>query len=249
MIKIIPAVDILNNKCVRLYKGSFNHIKEYSDNPLKIIKNFINQGADRIHIVDLEGAKTGEVKILKLLEKIRKKFPDLVIEFGGGVRNKETFLKLRNIPVDRIICGTIVFNEEFVKDFLVNFRENIIISADVKEGKIAIKGWQELSEISISEFITKFKKYGFKEYLITDISRDGTLSGVDVEFYKEIGRYFPDIEILVSGGIRSIADIKKIKELKLPNIKGIIIGKSLYEGKINLKEAIEYACKEDNTVS
>ena len=249
MIKIIPAVDILNNKCVRLYKGNFNVVKEYSDNPLRIIENFINQGADRIHIVDLEGAKTGEVKILYLLEKIRNRFPDLEIEFGGGVRNKETFLKLYNIPVDKIICGTIMFNTEFVKDFLVNFKENIIISSDVKEGKVAIKGWQELSEISIFDFITKFKSYGFKEYLITDITRDGTLSGVNTEFYRKIAITFPDIKILVSGGISSIEDIQKIKELKLPNIKGIIIGKSLYEGKINLKEAIEYACEEDNTMS
>ena len=234
---IFPAIDLYDGKAVRLYKGDYDNMTVYSENPLEIAKDFEAQGAKFLHMVDLEGAKSGDTPNLETVEKIVKN-TDLFTELGGGIRTMETIDKYIGIGVDRVILGTAaVENEDFVKAATDKYGEKIAVGVDIRDGFVAIKGWTQLSEFTCFDFCEKMQKLGVKTLICTDISKDGAMQGTNLELYKELSERF-DIQIIASGGVSSIDDVKRLAAMK---IYGAIVGKAYYTGAISLKEAIEVA--------
>lgn len=234
---IFPAIDLYEGKAVRLLKGNYNEMTVYSENPLEIAEDFEKCGAKFLHIVDLEGAKTGETPNIGTIEKIVKN-TSLFTEVGGGIRSAKTVEKYINIGVDRVILGTAaVCDEAFLKEAVSEYKDKIAVGIDIKDGFVAIKGWTDITEFSCFEFVEKMKDLGIKNIICTDISKDGAMKGTNVELYKELGEKF-DIDITASGGVSSLDDIKSLKKL---NLYGAIIGKAYYTGSISLKEAIGVA--------
>ncbi len=245
---IIPAIDIKDGKCVRLYKGDFNKSKTYYENPVEIAKIFQDHGAKLIHLVDLDGAKKGEPVNLKIIEKIIHAI-DIKVEYGGGIRTKESIIKLYNLGIKRLILGTKVIKDIKFLDSLKQYIDNIIISIDLNNEYLSTHGWLESTHIHYKDYIKSIMEYNIKEAIITDINKDGTLEGPNFNLYKNISLEFPELEIIVSGGISNFNDIKQIVEMKKKNIKGIITGKAIYEKKIDLKEVLDYVSQTNNTMS
>lgn len=234
---IFPAIDLYDKKAVRLFKGDYNEMTIYSDTPWEIAKDFENEGAKFIHIVDLEGAKDGTTPNIDVIKKIRESCK-LFIEVGGGIRNIQTIEKYISIGVDRVILGTAaVTDEEFLKEAIKKYGDKIAVGADIKDGYVAIKGWVEKSQYNCFEFFEKMENLGVKTIICTDISKDGAMQGTNHELYKELSKKFK-IDIVASGGVSSIEDVKKLRTL---DIYGAIIGKAYYLKKISIKEAIEVA--------
>ncbi|MDY5627731.1 MAG: 1-(5-phosphoribosyl)-5-[(5-phosphoribosylamino)methylideneamino]imidazole-4-carboxamide isomerase [Clostridia bacterium] len=234
---IFPAIDLYEKKAVRLLKGDYAKMTVYSENPVEIAKDFENSGARFLHIVDLEGAKTGDTPNIETIKNIVKN-TNLFTEVGGGIRSVDTVEKYLNIGVNRVILGTAaVTDENFLKTAVEKFKEKIAVGVDIKDGFAAIKGWTSVSEFTCFEFCEKMCKIGVKTIICTDISKDGAMQGANVELYKELSEKF-DIDIIASGGVSSIEDVKKLKNL---GIYGAIIGKAYYTGAISIKEAIEVA--------
>ena len=234
---IFPAIDLYDKKAVRLLKGDYSKMTVYSENPVEIAKDFENSGARFLHIVDLEGAKTGDTPNIETIKNIVKN-TNLFTEVGGGIRSVDTVEKYLNIGVNRVILGTAaVTDENFLKTAVEKFKEKIAVGVDIKDGFAAIKGWTSVSEFTCFEFCEKMCKIGVKTIICTDISKDGAMQGTNVELYKELSEKF-DIDIIASGGVSSIEDVKKLKNL---GIYGAIIGKAYYTGAISIKEAIEVA--------
>ncbi|MGA8264150.1 MAG: 1-(5-phosphoribosyl)-5-[(5-phosphoribosylamino)methylideneamino]imidazole-4-carboxamide isomerase [Ignavibacteriaceae bacterium] len=236
---IIPAIDIYKNKTVRLKKGNFEDITYYNYSPLEIAKRFKEMGLNTIHIVDLEGSKTGNFSILNIVSKIKEK-TGLQIEFGGGVRDLESVDKLISAGVDNIIIGSLSIKNRKVFESIINKHSNdkIITAIDVEDEIIRISGWTEDTNISVYEHITYCTSIGIKRFLCTDISKDGMLMGTNIELYKKVLKKFPPIELIASGGIKGIDGIIELKKVGL---FGVIVGKALYEGTITLKELAEIA--------
>ncbi len=216
---IIPAIDLFDGKCVRLTQGRKDAITVYSDNPLNIARNFKEQGAKLIHVVDLDGAFSGEMKNIALITRIAK---IVTIEVGGGIRTKKDIEVLRKEGINRIIVGS---NLMELKKY------DVIGALDFKDGTLASNGWLETKEVNLISSLD-----GLKEVIVTDISRDGMLTGPNIDLIKKIKSY--GVEVIASGGVRNIRDIENLKKF---GAKGVIIGKALYEGKINLEEAIQNA--------
>jgi phosphoribosylformimino-5-aminoimidazole carboxamide ribotide isomerase len=237
-IEIIPAIDIIGGKCVRLSQGDYNRKTVYNENPLEVARMFENAGISRLHLVDLDGAKAKHIVNYKVLEKISSK-TKLIIDFGGGLKSDEDLKIAFESGAAMVTGGSIAVKEpELFLGWLEKFgSEKIILGADAKDGKIAVSGWQESTELSVVEFITEFYKKGISKVISTDISRDGMLSGPAFELYVEIMETLPDVEIIASGGIASMDDIYKLAEMDVP---GVITGKAIYEGKISLKEIEKY---------
>ena len=234
---IFPAIDLYEKKAVRLLKGDYAKMTVYSENPLEIAKDFENSGARFLHIVDLEGAKTGDTPNIETIKNIVKN-TNLFTEVGGGIRSVDTVEKYLNIGVNRVILGTAaVTDENFLRTAAKKYNEKIAVGVDIKDGFAAIKGWTSVSEFTCFEFCEKMCKIGVKTIICTDISKDGAMQGTNVELYKELSEKF-DIDIIASGGVSSIDDIKKLKNL---GIYGAIIGKAYYTGAMSIKEAIEVA--------
>ena len=234
---IFPAIDLYDGKAVRLYKGDYDNMTVYSENPLEIAKDFEAQGAKFLHMVDLEGAKNGDTPNLETVEKIVKN-TDLFTELGGGIRTMETIDKYIGIGVERVILGTAaVENEEFVKAATEKYGEKIAVGVDVRDGFVAIKGWTQLSEFTCFDFCEKMQNLGVKTLICTDISKDGAMQGTNLELYRELSEKF-DIQIIASGGVSSIDDVKRLAAM---DIYGAIVGKAYYTKAISLKEAIEVA--------
>ena len=234
---IFPAIDLFNGKAVRLLKGDYQKMTVYSENPLEVAKDFENSGAEFLHIVDLEGAKTGDTPNIGTIEKIVKN-TSLFTEIGGGIRTLETVEKYVNIGVKRVILGTAAVNdEEFLISAVKKYGEKIAVGIDIKGGFVAIKGWTDLSKFTPFEFCEKMQNIGVKTVICTDVSKDGAMQGTNVDLYKEMSEKF-DINIIASGGVSSIDDIKRLKNLE---IYGAIIGKAYYTNAISLAEAIEVA--------
>lgn len=234
---IFPAIDLYDGKAVRLLKGDYQKMTVYGENPLEIARDFENSGAEFLHVVDLEGAKTGDTPNLAAIERIVKN-TSLFTEVGGGIRTLETVEKYVNIGVKRIILGTAaVNNEEFLISAVKKYGEKIAVGIDVKDGFVAIKGWTDLSKFTPFEFCAKMQDIGVKTVICTDVSRDGAMQGTNIDLYKEMSEKF-DINIIASGGVSSIDDIKRLKSL---GIYGAIIGKAYYTKAISLAEAIEVA--------
>ena len=234
---IFPAIDLVDGKAVRLFKGDYSQMTVYNDNPLEVARDFESKGAKFIHLVDLEGAKDGttpNIDTVKLIAENTKLFT----EIGGGIRNIETVEKYLINGVDRVILGTAAVKDEaFLKEALNRFGDKIAVGIDIKDGFVAIKGWTESSGIDPFEFCEKMQNLGVEYIICTDVSKDGAMQGTNLQLYRELSKKFR-INITASGGVSSIEDIKALRKM---DIYGAIIGKAYYIGAINLDEAIEVA--------
>lgn len=234
---LFPAIDLYDKKAVRLYKGDYENMTVYSDDPLEIARDFEACGATHIHMVDLEGAKDGTTPNLCIVEEIAKK-TSLFCEIGGGIRSMETVDRYFVAGVQRVILGTAAVNdEEFLKTAIEKYGSKIAVGADVKDGFIAIKGWIEKTEITLDAFVLKMQKLGVKNIICTDISKDGAMKGTNLGMYRELSEKYT-VDITASGGVSGIEDIQKLADMGL---YGAIIGKAYYTGAIDLVEALEVA--------
>lgn len=234
---ILPAIDLLGRKAVRLLKGDYNQVTVYSDSPLEVAEKFKSLGATHIHMVDLDGAKYGTAPNMDIVAEVAEK-TGLFIEIGGGIRSMETVKKYIDAGIFRVILGTAaICDEDFLKEAVKAYGEKIAVGADVKDGKIAVKGWLEQSDVTLDEFFLKMQDLGVKNIICTDISRDGAMRGTNLELYRELSEKY-SLDITASGGVSSIEDVKRLREM---NLYGAIIGKAYYTGAVDLKEAIEVA--------
>ena len=231
---IIPAIDIIDGKCVRLTKGDYDTTTVYYENPSDVAKMWYDFGASRIHVVDLEGAKEGHIINIKAIEKIRNSC-DAEIEVGGGIRDIKTVELLKSIGIDYLILGSIaVYDRDLVSELIMKYKEKIIIGIDSKDGNVAAKGWIEKSGVKDWELALDMKNLGVKTIIFTDISKDGMLQGPNYEALKSILK--SGLNVIASGGITTVEDIIKLKNM---DVYGAILGKALYTGKLNLKDALE----------
>ena len=234
---ILPAIDLLGRKAVRLLKGDYNQVTVYSDSPLEVAEKFKSLGATHIHMVDLDGAKYGTAPNMDIVAEVAEK-TGLFIEIGGGIRSMGTVKKYIDAGISRVILGTAaICDEDFLKEAVKAYGEKIAVGADVKDGKIAVKGWLEQSDVTLDEFFLKMQDLGVKNIICTDISRDGAMRGTNLELYRELSAKY-SLDITASGGVSSIEDVKRLREM---NLYGAIIGKAYYTGAVDLEEAIEVA--------
>ena len=237
MIKIIPAIDIIEGQCVRLTKGDYSEKKVYYTNPVEVAKMFEDTGFSHLHLVDLDGAKSSHVVNHKVLEDIANS-TSLVIDFGGGVKSEKDALIAFEAGADKINCGSLAVNEpDLLIEWISKFGpEKVILSADARDGKIASHGWKRDSGKDLMDFIDFFNKNGLKYLTCTDIETDGMLSGPNHNLYRKLLQAFPNLELTASGGVSSVEDIRK---LDLDGIEQVIVGKAIYEGKIELESIKE----------
>lgn len=234
---IFPAIDLYGGKAVRLYKGDYEKMTVYSENPPEIAEAFHQAGAACLHLVDLEGAKTGETPNLDAIRRIREAVP-LFIEVGGGVRSMEVVKRYLDAGIDRVILGTAaVTDPAFLRRAVETWAEKIAVGVDIRDGKVAIRGWTEKSELDAFAFCRELESLGVKTVICTDISKDGAMQGTNRALYKALSEQF-GLSIVASGGVSSLADIRALRALDL---YGAIIGKAYYTGAIDLKEALEAA--------
>lgn len=235
--KIFPAIDLYDNKAVRLFKGDYAQMTVYSDNPVAVAKDFESQGAEYIHMVDLAGAKLGKPVHLSIVKQVAQQ-TSLFIEIGGGIRDMQTVQKYIESGAGRVILGTAaVTNEAFLREALSTYGDKIAVGADIADGKIAIKGWIEKSDYDVETFLEKMQNLGVKTVICTDVSKDGAMKGANHELYKKLGEKFR-LQLIASGGVSSIEDVKTLAKM---GVYGAIIGKAYYIGAINLRQAIEVA--------
>lgn len=233
----IPAIDLINGKCVRLHRGDYSKKKEYSSEPVEVAKEFVNQGASYLHVVDLDAAKDPELDNLKTIGKIVKTV-NVPVEVGGGIRDREKAEKLFDIGVDRIIIGTLlVKNPELVREITALYTEKVAAGIDAKDGKVYISGWKVDGGVPAIDMVYKAKNLGIKIIVYTDIKRDGTLIGPNLEGIKRIANA-AKLPVVAAGGIHSIEDLRAIKCLEHEGVIGVISGKAIYEGKITVREAV-----------
>ena len=231
---IIPAIDLIGGKAVRLQKGDYSKVTVYSDDPAEVAKGFAQSGAKYLHVVDLDGAKSGKADNYETIKRIISA-ADLSVEVGGGIRNMETVRLYAEAGVDRIILGTAALTDpDFLEDAVKEYGEKITVGVDIKDGMVAIKGWTEISEMSCDNFCKYLEELGVKTVICTDISKDGMMSGTNLELYKELNKKF-SINIIASGGVSTLDDVRALKEM---NVFGAILGKALYTGAIDLREAV-----------
>jgi phosphoribosylformimino-5-aminoimidazole carboxamide ribotide isomerase len=236
---IIPAIDLKNGCVVRLLKGDFSQEKVYSRNPVKVARYWVSQGAALIHLVDLDGAKTGVIKNLSLVKDIIKKIK-IPVQFGGGLRSIAAVRKIINAEVYRVVLGTkAIEDEKFLEQALRIFKDKIIVSIDGRQNRVLVRGWQDTSSsLSILALARKLKKKGCKEIIYTDVAKDGTLKGPNIKMLKALLEA-TNLKIIASGGISNIADLIKLKALEKKGLIGAIVGKALYESKFSLSEALK----------
>ena len=236
--KIFPAIDIKDKKCVRLVKGDFNNKTEYKISPVEQAGKYKDHGFKNLHIVDLDGALTGETVNLDIIQEIVKKF-DLKIEIGGGIRNFESIQKYTDAGVEKVILGSVAIKDKnFLKDACQKFPNKIALGLDAKNGYLSVSGWKENSNKLTLDFLNEVKDFGLSRIIYTDINRDGMKQGPNFEETKKIANV-SECPVIISGGVSSINDIKKAKELNNINIEGIIIGKAIYDGDIKLEELVK----------
>lgn len=232
---IFPAIDLYEGKAVRLYKGDYNAMTVYSDRPEEIAKDFKAQGANHLHLVDLEGAKTGRTPNLQTVKKIVA-CTDLFVEVGGGIRSIEVIESYLSAGVNRVILGTAaVTDRAFLQEALTLYGDKVAVGVDIKDGFVAIKGWTEKSALEAFSFCKELEALGVKTIICTDVSKDGAMQGTNHELYKKLTETL-GLDIVASGGVSSIEDIRKLKELGL---YGAIVGKAYYTGAVSIAEAVE----------
>ena len=237
--KLLPAIDILDGSCVRLNKGKYNEITKYSNDPLAIATKWYEIGIRNIHIVDLNGAKTGELTNFSIINKIRESLSDLYIQVGGGIRTRESIDKYLKSGIDKIIIGTkALTSPEFLGSIPLDLRKRIIIDVAMNNNVLASDGWIEKSEINIVDFIKKLETNNITELVVTDISKDGMLSGINQALYKKISS-LTEIPIIVSGGVTTLEDVHEIISMRDKGLSGIIIGKAIYENRIKISDLVK----------
>ena len=233
--ELFPAIDLIGGCAVRLVKGDYAQKTVYSDNPAEVAKSFAAAGAKYLHVVDLEGSKDGGTPNLETIKNIVEN-GGLLVEVGGGIRSEEVIKKYLDAGVFRVILGTAaVQNPAFLEEMVQKYGEKIAVGVDIKDGMVAIKGWTEVSAESCFDFCEKLQKIGVKTIICTDISKDGLLSGTNLELYKELSEKF-SVDIVASGGVTTLDDVKKLADM---GMYGAILGKALYTGNIDLKAAVE----------
>lgn len=234
---IIPAIDIYDGKCVRLCQGDYKQKTIYAASPVEMAKQFVDAGFQYLHVVDLQGAKEKKIVNWDSISSILS-VPGLHVEVGGGIRSTEDIQRLINIGVSRIVVGSVaVQSPELVERWLQQFGiERIAVSMDVKNGSVAVSGWLEDSHQTPTDFVLDLVERGAKTFICTDISRDGMLAGVNVNFFRNLKYAFPQITIIASGGISTLEDVQMLQMAKLD---GVIIGKAIYEGKIMIRELVK----------
>lgn len=232
--ELIPAIDLIDGRCVRLTQGDYDIKKVYEQNPVDMAKMYADCGVRRLHVVDLDGAKAKEPCNLRVLEQLVTN-TNLDIEWGGGIKSTDTLRAALNAGANRVICGSVaVDNRELFADWLQNYGAgHVILGADVRGRNVATHGWLKESQVSIDEIIGWFLPFGLKQLICTDISKDGMLQGPNFPLYVELKENFPTVDTTLSGGISSMDDIRKAHELGLHSV---IIGKAIYEGRITLKD-------------
>lgn len=237
---VIPAIDLKDGKCVRLLQGKEEEVTVYSDDPAATAKHWTSLGAELIHVVDLDGAFTGEQKNFEKIKAIREAI-DILIEVGGGIRDVDRIEKLISLGVDRVIIGTSAAKDpDMVRRACEKFTGKVLVGIDAKDGKVAVKGWVEVTELDAIEFAEKMQDAGVSGVIYTDISRDGMLSGPNIEAMEKMVSSV-NIPVIASGGVSKIDDIKSLMQIK--NLWGVITGKALYAGTLDLPEAIEITKK------
>jgi phosphoribosylformimino-5-aminoimidazole carboxamide ribotide isomerase len=234
MIKIIPSIDLVDGKCVRLTQGKFEEKKIYDSDPIAVAKRFAEAGLERLHLVDLDGAKAGKVVNHKILEAIAAE-TKLKIDFGGGVKSDEDIQKIFDCGANQASIGTIaVQNPKLLLSWIQKYgNDKIILGADVLNGIVRINGWVNPTEIKLFDFITNYQWHGIRYVLCTDIEKDGMMEGSSVDLYKSIIQKFPGMRVIASGGVSSIDEIKKLDKI---GCYGVVIGKAIYENLISLEE-------------
>ena len=234
---IFPAIDLYDGKAVRLYKGDYNQMTVYSENPPELAEAFRAAGATHMHLVDLEGAKTGETPNLETIRRIRAAVP-LFIEVGGGIRSMDIAARYLDAGIDRVILGTAaVTDPSFLRAAVSKYGEKIAVGVDIRDGKVAIRGWTEKSAFDAFDFCRELQKIGVRTIICTDVSKDGAMQGTNRALYGELSKAL-NLDIIASGGVSTLEDIKALRAL---NLCGAIIGKAYYTGAISLAEAIEVA--------
>ena len=233
--KIFPAIDIKDKKCVRLIKGDFESKTEYETSPIEQAAKFKDYGFKNLHIVDLDGALTGKTVNLDIIKKIVSKY-DLKIEIGGGIRNLDSVNQYIDAGVDKVILGSgAIKNKEFLKKACENFKNQIALGLDAKDGNLSVSGWKENLEIKTTDFLKEVNDFGLSRIIFTDINRDGMKTSPNLDESVKIAG-LSNCPVVISGGVSSINDIKKVKELNNKKIEGIIVGKAIYDGDIKLDE-------------
>lgn len=231
---IFPAIDLYKGQAVRLYKGDYAQLTVYDENPVNTAKKFVSEGADHLHMVDLEGARDGGTPNFETIRSIVSA-TDMFVELGGGIRDMDTIDRYLSVGVGRVILGTAaVSSDRFVERAVEKYGDKIAVGADIKDGEIAVKGWIEKSGVKSDDFFEKMQNIGVKTIICTDISRDGAMRGTNLELYKVLSEKY-SVDIIASGGVSSIEDVIELRKM---DVYGAIIGKAYYTGAIKLSEAI-----------
>ena len=232
--RIYPAIDLFDKKAVRLFKGDYNQMTVYSDDPVAVAKSFADAGAQFLHCVDLEGAKDGTTPNIDVISDIVKHC-GLHTQVGGGIRSIEIIEKYLSVGIDRVILGTAAVTDPlFLRESLAKFGSHIAVGVDIKDNFVAIKGWTEKSAYTCDEFFTYLTELGVKTVICTDISKDGAMKGTNIELYRHLSENYP-IDIIASGGVSSLDDVSRLKDM---NVYGAILGKALYTGAVDLAQAV-----------
>jgi len=234
---VIPAIDILDGRCVRLYQGDYQQSEVFGEDPVEVAQRWYSQGAKYLHVVDLDGAKQGKPQNLKVIEAIARSIP-MRVQMGGGLRDRESIVSVLNSGVSRVILGTAaVESSQLIADICAEFPEQIMIGIDARNGKVATRGWLETSEIMAVDLAKRMTSVGIAGIIYTDIHRDGTMQGPNIEALRQLAENV-DVPVIASGGVSSITDLLNLLSLESVGVTGAIVGKAIYTGDIQLKEAI-----------
>jgi phosphoribosylformimino-5-aminoimidazole carboxamide ribotide isomerase len=237
--EIIPAIDLKGGKCVRLTQGVFSEVETYSEDPVKYALRWQQEGATRLHMVDLDGARIGtpQTQNLEVIRQVLRKVT-IPVQLGGGIRSAEIVERMLRLGIDRVILGTSVAqNDTLAQDVIMQYGDKVVIGIDAKDGFVAVSGWQERLDESAVAFARRIVGMGAKRIIFTDISRDGMLSGVNTTALAEMLAAVP-VPVIASGGVGTVEDIRLLAAMKSPTLEGVIVGKALYAGKVSLPEAI-----------
>ena len=238
---IIPAIDLKNGQCVRLRQGSFEAVTVFSDNPAEMARRWVGEGAERIHLVDLDGALKGRPENIEVIEEIVAAVGDVPVQVGGGIRDEDTVQRYLNAGVSYVIIGTrAITAPHFLRDLCLEYPRHVIVGLDAKDGRVAVDGWSKLSHHTVEEIAKQCEDDGVEAIIYTDIARDGMMAGFGVESTRALAQAVRT-PVIASGGIASLDDIRKLKELADDGVIGAVIGRALYEGAFTLAEAVRLA--------
>lgn len=235
---VIPAIDLLEGRCVRLYQGDYARSQVFNDNPVDVAKQWVEQGAARLHVVDLDGAKAGQPVNTKTIEAIVQAIP-VPVQVGGGLRDRTGVVQLLDIGVQRVILGTAAVEDHLLVQSLCDeFPGQIVVGIDARDGLVATRGWLETSQVKATDLAQQMSQLGAAAIIYTDIHRDGTLSGPNLDALRELARSI-SIPVIASGGVSSVTDLLSLLALEPVGVNGVIVGRALYTGNISLKEALQ----------